>query len=458
MTEPRPLRERTVERLDHRVAEEQRERRLPSIVAGVVRDGTLVWSTGCGFVGEGDDEAPPTNDTQYRIGSITKTMTAVAVMRLRDEGLVDLHAPVATYAPGAPDTITVQQVLAHSAGLQSETEGLWWERAPGGGWDDLAPSLTPAAVKHDPGSRFHYSNLGFGILGEVVARVRGRSWWEVVRDEVLLPLGMQRSTPRPVAPAAQGFSVHPYADLLLPQPEHDAGALAPAGQVWCSLTDLARWATFLGGDVGDVLAADTLQEMFAPRSIHDIDDGPWTGGMGLGVQVMNIDGTRLVGHGGSMPGFLAMVWVEPDTGLGITFAMNTTSGLGPDLFGDMRRILAEEEPPPPVEPWRPEPAAAAHLDLVGPWYWGPRPYVLRVTGEDEFVLAPVDRGRASAFERAEEDVWIGRDDYYAGETLRVHRNGDGVPTHLDLATFIFTRTPYDPAAPIPGGVDPSGWR
>ena len=116
------------------------------------------------------------------------------------------------------------------------------------------------------GRRFHYTNVGFAALGELVARAHGTDWFEVVRRDLLEPLGMTRTTTRPTGKAAQGLAVHPFADVLLPEPEHDAGAMAPAGQLWTTVQDLARWAAFAGGDTGDVLSPDTLAEMYEPHT------------------------------------------------------------------------------------------------------------------------------------------------------------------------------------------------
>ena len=99
---------------------------------------------------------------------------------------------------------------------------------------------------------------------------------------------------------------------------------------------------------------------------------------------------------------------------------------------------------------------AGLLELTGLWHWGPAPYHLRVVPGGMLDLRPVNTGRASRFRPLGEDSWLGLDGYYAGETLRVGRTADGTPAYLDLATFIFTRTPYDPLAPIPGGVDEAG--
>ena len=104
--------------------------------------------------------------------------------------------------------------------------------------------------------------------------------------------------------------MHPLADLLHVEPEHDAGAMAPAGQLWSTVEDLSRWAAFLAGETAGLLARATLDEMCLPIAVNDIPGAPWTGAHGLGWQVWNVEGVRFAGHGGSMPGFLAGLRVE----------------------------------------------------------------------------------------------------------------------------------------------------
>ncbi|MDQ0378961.1 serine hydrolase domain-containing protein [Amycolatopsis thermophila] len=428
--------------------------RAPSMVAAVVRDGEVAWWGARGTV----DGAAPDDDTQYRLGSITKSLVAALVMRLRDEGRLDLNDPLDKHVPGTSfGSSTVGQLLSHTGGLTSESPGSWWERSEGGDWASLEASLAQDALKNRPGSRFHYSNVGYGVLGELVARHRGTDWLTALTREILDPLGMTRTTAHPQGRHARGWAVHPFADLLLPEPSPDAGAMAPAGQLWSTVRDLARWTAFIGGDTGDVLSADTVAEMRAVATVDDAD--AWTAGYGLGLQLVRHQGRRLAGHTGSMPGFLACTLVDEGTGTGaLTFA-NTTSG--PAILGlavDLISIADEHEPNLPDE-WRPADVDRSLLPLTGLWHWGPTPYHLRLIPDGMLSLAPVNgTGRASRFRPAGEDEWLGLDGYYAGETLRVGRDPDGAPRHLDLATFIFTRTPYDPAAPVPGGVDPEGWR
>ena len=444
---------RTAGRLLARLAAEQSEQRLPSLVAGLVRDGELIWSAGRGRV----DGVRPDAEVQYRIGSITKTFVAVAVMRLRDEGLLALGDPVQRFLPDTGiGELTVAQLLSHSSGLRAETGADWWERTPGGDLAQLSADTLQGGTRFDAGRRFHYSNVGFGVLGGIVAALRGAPWAEVVRAELLVPLQMKRTTSRPQPPAAPGLAVHPWADLVLSEPEHDAGAMAPAGQLWSTVSDLGRWAAFLAGGRPDVLAAETLAEMREPRVVNDVRDQGWGVGYGLGLQLWNDAGARRFGHGGSMPGFLAGLEVT-EAGDAVVAYANATSGMSGALGGDLLQILAEEEPRLPEE-WRPAAPADGVLELLGPWFWGTSAYVLAARGDQLELRGLSGKGRESRFVATGPDAWVGLDGYHTGEPLRAVRRPDGSCSHLDLGSFIFTRTPYDPGAPVPGGVAQDGWR
>lgn len=444
----------TARQLHHLLATEQRESRLPSVVAGIVRGGSLVWSDAIGTLTGRADGDPADIDTQYRIGSITKTFIGVAVMRLRDEGRLRLEDHFEEHVPGSAfGHATIAQLLSHGAGVQAETNGPWWERTPGGDWDELVES--PVGQRFRAGRRFHYTNVGYGALGELIARKRSMGWSDAVRLELLEPLGMRRTTTRPEGRAARGLAVHPFADLLLPEPEHDAGAMAPAGQLWSTVQDLGRWAAFLAGDTADLLDRDTLEEMLEPHVVADLPGLPWTGAHGLGWQVWNVDGRRCAGHGGSMPGFLAGLRVDLESGDGVVVFANTTAGMRPALATELLTAYAELEPKP-VAPWH---AAGdpSLLELVGMWHWGPAVTTAKLVGE-HLVLGEPGEGRGARFAAVGPDEWVGLDGYYTGEPLHVVRDDDGAVSHLDLASFRFTRVPYDPARDIPGGVEEGGWR
>jgi D-alanyl-D-alanine carboxypeptidase len=455
---PEELLPETRRALLHRIAVAQSEARVPSLVAAVVRDGRTVW-TGARSCVAGHE---PDGDTQYRIGSITKTFAAVLVMRLRDEGLLDLADPLGDHLPGTVvGELTISQLLSHTAGLTSETPAPWWERTPGELRPGLGDLLAEQPRLHPAGRRHHYSNPGFALLGALVMRLRGEPWDEALRREVLEPLGMTRTTLLPQAPNAGGWAVHPWADLMLPEAVEDTGLMAPAGQLWSTAEDLARFARFLSEGDDAVLSAESVAEMRRPSSPAEGGeraglDSPY----GLGLQLLRVDGRNLAGHTGSMPGFVAALWVSVVDSLAAIVLVNSTNGLPSGaLAADLIKTVADREPRIP-EVWRPlsDPDPAL-LALTGPWYWGPTAFALRLREGRSLELAPLaGNGRGSRFRPDPEGTWTGLDGYYIGETLRAVRGPDGEVTHLDLGSFVLTRGPYDPAAPVPGGTDPDGWR
>src|SRR6266568_2029131 len=230
----------------HRIATGQVAGRAPSLVGAVVRDGAPVWIAARGDV----DGSEPTSDTQYRIGSISKTFVAVLVMRLRDGGRLGRADPLGAHLPGmAVGDLRIAELLAHTSGLASESAGPWWERTPGQA--DIVEALGQQPMRLPAGRQFHYSNPGYGVLGALVERLRGEPWSVVLQREVLDPLAMTRTT-------------------LMPQAPH-ARAMAPAGQLWSIADDLCRWAAFLVAGDDAVLSADMLAEMRRLASLIDND-------------------------------------------------------------------------------------------------------------------------------------------------------------------------------------------
>jgi CubicO group peptidase (beta-lactamase class C family) len=439
--------------LRHRLATAQADGRAPAMVAGVTRDAGPRW-----FGAHGGTGAEPLDETVgFRIGSITKTFTAVLVMRLRDEGRLDLADPIGRHVPEArPGEVTVAQLLAHTAGLIAEPPGAWWERTPGTLRPDVASMLGADPMVHEAGRRFHYSNPGYGLLGTLVERLRGKPWAEALADEILGPLYMHDTGPTPPTRHARGWATHPWADTLLPEPAEDYGALNPAGVLWSTVADLCGWATFLLEGSPQVLSRGTLEEMRRPAAPPEATDP--AGGYGLGIQLTRNDGRDLTGHGGSVPGFLASLWVSPADDIGAVVMCNTTAGVAiSGLAADLVRIVAEREPRIPAA-WEPR-SDPALLEIAGPWYWGPAPLAIRVrAGHDLEPTGLAARARATRLRPNDDGTWTGLDGYYAGERLTVVRDASGAVTHLDLGTFVLTREPYDPKSPVPGGVDPDGWR
>jgi hypothetical protein len=199
--------------------------------------------------------------------------------------------------------------------------------------------------------------------------------------------------------------------------------------------------------------------MREPRSAPEA--AGWESSYGLGMQLLRTPDRMLAGHTGSMPGFLCTLWVSVDDDVGAVAVANTTTGLAiGGLAADLVGIVVEREPRIP-EPWRPlAEVDGSLLELTGPWYWGPAGFAVRLVADRQFELTALSgkSTRDARFRPAGDGTWIGLNGYWAGETLQPVRDDQGRLTHLDIGSFVFTREPYDADAPIPGGVDPDGWR
>lgn len=243
----------------------------------------------------------------------------------------------------------------------------WWERTPGSLRPELADVLGEQPHRHPVGRRFHYSNPGYTLLGALVEELRGVTWEEALRNEVLEPLGLHRTSAEPQAPHAGGWAVHPWADVMLPEPVEDLGRMAPAGQLWSTTGDLARFAVFLAKGDDRVLSAESVREMRTPAAPAEAEEVAAGSAYGLGMQVQYRDGRMFAGHSGSLPGFLAGLMIGVEDDLAAVVLANCTSG--PPVFAvaaDLVRIVAEAEPRIP-EPWRPLPEVdRSVLELAGP--------------------------------------------------------------------------------------------
>jgi D-alanyl-D-alanine carboxypeptidase len=352
----------------------------------------------------------------------------------------------------------VYQLLSHTAGVAAETPPPWWERTPGTRRRSLPDVLPDPPLRHDPGRVFHYSNPGFGLLGALVAAKAGRPWPDVLADELWIPLGMTRTGYLPSPPSASGWAVHPWADVLLPEPAHDHGLLAPAGQLWSTPGDLCRFGVWLAGDGGAILSPPMVRRMRSPAVAPG--DAAWSSSYGLGVQLLRFGERVLIGHTGSMPGFLAVVASSVEDGITVAVQANAWSQLAIGaLVGELVAILCEREPTLP-RPWAPaESARPEAMEIVGPWYWGAVPLALSLRADGTLRLAPLgEGGRSASFAATGDGRWVGLDGYYHGEFLEPRRAEDGRLTHLELCSYVLTREPYDPPEVVPGGLDLGGWQ
>jgi CubicO group peptidase (beta-lactamase class C family) len=430
----------TARRVDGIVAATQASGRVPSLVAGVVRQGSVVHVAGAGEVPR------PDPDMQYRIGSITKTMTAVLLLALRDEGRLGLDDPVRRHLTGAAiGEVTVRQLLAHVSGVRREPDGPWWERAPGMDLDAVIAALGSEPVG-EAGDRYHYSNLGYGVLGTLAERITGQPWTHLLSKRLLEPLGLDRTTYHATAPFARGYVVHPWHGTLREEPRHDAGAMAPAGQLWSTVHDLAAWAAFLADPAPNVLRPETLTQMCLPVAIADPD--AWTGGYGLGLRLWRRAERIYVGHTGSMPGYLAVLVVHRPSGTGVVAFANAYALVGSTIadFGlDLLDAVLDGEPSS-VAPWRPGAAPPPAVEqFTGRWWWMAGEYeVTWDAGARELVMTACGAPQPVPwrFVQTGPDRWRCRTGTNRGETMTVRRGRSGAVIELEIATARFSRDPW----------------
>ena len=426
--------------LERLVRREQREKRLPSIAAAAVRAGELAWETAVGSADVGEQrEATP--DTQYRVGSITKTFTAAAILQLRDAGRLDLEDTLDRHVEGVPHAPSLRRLLSHTSGLQRETHDDAWLTKRFADAAELVETLERAEQVLPAGARFHYSNLAFALLGIVVERVSGLAYPDYVRQRLLEPLGLERTTFEPHAPAATGYLVQPYAEGVWDEAPVETGAWIAAGQLWGTVRDLCRWAAFLADPDEAVLARASVEEM---RTVQTIDDHErWTSGYGLGLGLRR-DGERvLAGHGGSMPGFIAGVLVSPRERVGAAVLTNSSTARIADLVPKLVTTTADRWPVPP-EPWRvEEPPPGDVLPLLGPWFLEGDEVVfswrngrLEARARDD-----PDWKAPSVFVREGEDRWRTESGPEHGELLRLERDDEGRLVRLVWAGYPVTREP-----------------
>lgn len=448
---------RRLERMSRQV---QAEARVPALSVALHRADRPLWTMTVGGTG---NDSPLSADTRFRIGSVTKTVTAVLIMQCRDDGLLDLDDPIGRHldVPAHAD-LTVRRLLSHTAGLQREPYGDVWETLRTPDVEAMITDLARAERVLPPARRFHYSNLGFALLGQVVARLRDGTWDEVLADRILAPLGLAATDRAPGPAAATGFLVDAYSDHARPEPVVDLGGLAPAGQLWSTATDMARWAAFLADPAavdpqGAVLRPDTLDEMRWPLTVTD--ETHWVGGFGLGLILVpqpagpeRVGGGRRVmhvGHDGAMPGFLAAVYGRRG-GAGTAATMGcaalASSGTAAEVLELPHQLLAvaAQEDPADIAPWTPgEPAAEPYRSVLGRW-WGEgfeyvffwRDGALRARAADD----PADKPPAVFIPLpGQPDVLRTASGREAGELLRLTRDAGGAVVIMHWATYRLSR-------------------
>lgn len=334
------------------------------LAVGVVRDGRLSSFHGHGFA-DIASRTQVTEDTVFRIGSITKTFTAIAVLQLGEEGLIDLDAPAADYLrayrliPARPEhrPPTVRQLLTHTAGLPQLVYP-WRAVLPVLGETVAYGQPVPPLAEFyrgqlhlvaEPGTQHTYSNHGFATLGQIVEDVSGQPLRRNFLERIFEPLGLTDTDlvrpDRIRARLATGYSLR--AGGARPVRDRDLVTVG-AGAIYSTPADIARLVAALlaggGGPGGQILKAETLAGMFAPHYQPD----PRLPGVGLGFFRRDLGGHLVVGHDGLLPGFTSQMSLTPDDAIGVVAFTNgaprAMAWLGAEVTAILGRILGVPGP------------------------------------------------------------------------------------------------------------------
>ena len=436
-----PAPETLAAELDRLLSTAQAEQRMPSVSACVFRDGGVIWDRVLGVADVASARAATSNDA-YRIGSITKTFTAVLIMQLVQAGRIDLEAPMRKYLPEAPVGPTVRMALSHLTGVQREPPGEIWESMQPPSREELIAGLEDAELVLRPGELWHYSNLVFALLGEIVMRVTGESYADVLQERILDPLGLTRTSMRPEGPRASPYYVDPFADAVHDEPDPDVTeSTGAAGWLWSTAADLARWGMFLADGNDAVLPKAVIDRMARLQAM--VDEECWSMGWGLGLALVRRGDRVLVGHDGAMPGFVAGLLVHRGERTGAAVLTNTGAGAGPLALAFDLAAAALDALPRTAELWAPA-AIPTELDgMLGQWWTEGSEIVLALRGgRFRADLTEGTPGRnVSFFEADGPDRWRVVEGRERGELLRAVRAEDGTVEKLYFATYPLTRTP-----------------
>ncbi|WP_437728399.1 serine hydrolase domain-containing protein [Sorangium sp. So ce861] len=358
----------TVPQIEAHLGAELDRQKLPGFAIGIVVDGELAVSRGFGAIDPATGAAPDA-DTVYRVGSITKTFTAAAILKLRDEGKLALDDPASRYLPELAEVvyptadsprITLRHLLTHASGLPRLGRFDYSDSTREVTAAEVRAAVPGAALEYVPGTKEVYSNFGFSLLGLVVERVSGRRYRDYVSEAILAPLGMTSSVwDEGAVPAGRLATGHVKKHgTLKPEPHWRFGASEAAGGLYTSVRDMARYAAFQlsaypprsGADAGPLRRSSVREAHTAarPASLSVEPAGPEgryavdarASAIGLAWRALeSCEDEEVVLHSGAVDGYSAWVELYPRAGVGLVLLSSLVDTDREALLGEVRAAL-----------------------------------------------------------------------------------------------------------------------
>ena len=448
------------ERLEREVAILCDKADAPGAAVGIVRDGKLAWSHGYGFKNLDSEEAPG-GDTLFRVASITKTFTGTAIYQLRDRGLLELDDPLVRHIPefagavprkGDLEEVTLRRMLCHHSGLMSyaPTDGRYWNTYVWPSMAEILNVIPEIEVSIEPDSAFKYSNLAFGLLGEVIGRVSGRPYEEFVIAELLEPLGMESTTFEPEgdlkARTATGYQGKPFEEFPDSTPYPSLAGQVAAGQLYSTVEDLARWLIFHLGPGTDeepessVLSTRSLKEMQRPLFM----DEDWSAGYGTPWGMHREKSDIVRGHGGAVHGFGSEISFIATRRLGVIVLLNRMTGARELSSKIFETVIEAEEANQLLEPKKkPSQTPLELVEYLGLYHGAFGGMGLKVEYRDgslQIVILEAPTVDPAVLEKTDEpDIFRGTNGRLAGARIVFGRSASGRVSNLVAEAMQFRK-------------------
>jgi serine beta-lactamase-like protein LACTB len=452
---------RALEKLiEHEVA----DKKLPALSIALVDDQKLVWSRGFGFADPTAKKAASA-ETVYRVGSVSKLFTDIAVMQLVEKEQLDLDAPVGRYLsdfkPENPfdKAITLRQLMTHRSGLVREP--------PVGNYFDptnptlaeTVASLNRTRLVYKPEERTKYSNAAIAAVGRVLEVTQKKPFVEYLSKSLLEPLGMKRSSFAPTPPLEKDLAkavMWTYHGREFPAPTWELG-MAPAGSMYTTVNDLGRFLSVLFnggmGPKGRMLKKESLEVMFQPQFVKKDEKT----GFGIGFMVSEFQGKRRIGHGGAIYGFATDLSALPDEKLGVVVVAsrdvaNAVTTRIASIALEMLLAVKQKKELPKID--LPEPLEPEEAEKLAGRYVCEKKTLELISWEGRLLAIATPPGMRAELRKIG-DVLVTDD--LTSQGTRIIPEGDSLMLNKD----IFKRVPVKQPPPLPqkwaGLIGEYGW-
>lgn len=423
----------SIEILDKWVERTMHKTHQPGLAIGIVYDGELLWGKSYGYA-ELEAKTPVTLDTRFRIASITKTFTATAIMQLRDAGKLSLDDPASTYLDwfnlryeDAPE-ITIRNLLSHTSGLPRDSHGAMWTDCDAPEWDEFVEATKQREATRAPYDKFAYSNLGYSLLGGIIEVISGQTWADYLQENILDPLGMSETYPRPDShdpQLAKGYSRFDNEYTNETMPFFLMNGFEASANFSSSVNDLVKYSKFhLSKGKTPILSGHSLRDM---HRIHWLYES-WQGGYGLGLGVYKIKDWVISGHTGGYPGYLTSFSVCREHNVGVIVLTNAL-GSNPLQYNEQAYKLVLPEIIKATQKATPD-ADPAWAQYVGDYTsaWGLSKVIIRDNQLQVIALDFVDMPPTILEPTDEAHIFTLKEANQSNETARfeVDVNGDVV--------------------------------